>query len=81
MPFKILKEPFLEYRIGEHATKRGREAYGHPERNLVLDKSVEHPQQGKITLTDGFKEPIFLKESRVFRVSDKREMCVQDECD
>jgi hypothetical protein len=80
MTLKILKESFLQHRIGEHATEGGRQAYRHLELYLVMHKTVEHSQHWKITFTDGFEEPIFLKESWVFRMPHKGEMGIQDEC-
>jgi len=74
-----LNEPLLKDGIGKHAAQGRRKTDCEFERNLVRLELVEHPQKGQIALTDGFKQPVFLKETGVFGMTYKWKMGIQDE--
>ena len=69
----------LQQPIVEHFRQRRRDGDGKTAGDFVLCQSAENIDQRKVALSDGFKEPVFLQESWVLGMADKRKVSMQDD--
>ncbi len=69
----------LQQRIVQHFRQRRRDGDGKAAGHFVLRQSDENGNQRKVTLSDGFEEPVFLQKSWVLGMADKGKVGMQDD--
>ena len=75
---QVPREPFLQQRVQQHGAQRRRESERQSRVHVVAQPAVHHLDQRDVGLDDGFKQPVFLQELFMFRMTDKREMGVEN---
>jgi len=65
--------------IVKHGNQRRRQREGKAEVYSLFNQFLKGPEQGNITFCDGLKEPTFLHDPRLFRVTDIGQVRVQDQ--
>jgi hypothetical protein len=58
--------------ILKHRAKRWRERHGELEWHIVTHQTLHHAKQRDVTFGYCLKEPVFLEEMLLFRMTDKR---------
>ena len=69
----------LQQRVGEHLAERRRQPQRDARPHAVHHAAFEDLQERQVGFADGFKEPVFFEEFRVFRMTHERQVRVQDD--
>ena len=75
---EVSRVAFLKEWIGEHFAERWRHAHGKSPTDVVIREATHHSQERDISFCHGFKQPVFLEKIGIFRMSDKRQVGMQD---
>ena len=62
--------------ILKHCAERRRNRHGEFERHTIVDESLHHAQQRDVRFSDRLKQPLFLEEMLVLRMTNEGEMSV-----
>src|SRR5207302_11019531 len=65
--------------ILQHRAECRRERHCERESDVVIGQALHHLQQRNVSLSDRFKEPVFLEKMLVLGMPNERQMCVQNE--
>src|SRR5205807_7654653 len=70
---------FAQKPVLKHRAQRWRERHREFERHRVVHQAVHHPQQRNVSLRHRLEEPVFLEKVLMFRVSNERQVRVENE--
>jgi len=76
---QIAPATLLQQRVAAHGTQRGRHRQGDAHGQPIAAPGFHDLQQGQIRFGDGLKEPVLLQAPLQLRVTDKRQMGVQQD--
>ena len=69
----------MQQLVAQHRAEGRGEREREPEIDALLDQPPHHPEEREISFADRLEEPVFFEEIFVFRVSDERQMGVENE--
>ena len=76
---EVLGVALLQQVVGQHRDQRRRQRHRAAVGDVVGDQPLEHLQQGQVRPGDRLVQPLLLHHRRIFRVTDERQVGVQDE--